>query len=154
MTTTEKWNTTDARILLDSDLASLSLTLIKASRFVLSMSVRNLMWKLCLSRSSKLLAMSEDFKQISPEVIDHVWDPHGHGEHEHQPLHVECGKGQPRVPQVYLPGHEEDQEGWNLVCSWSWPLESQWPGVVRVDPDLARASLECHRYIFWGIGRD
>ena len=27
------------------------------------------------------------------------------------------------------------------------------PVVVRADPDLARASPECHRSIFWGRGR-
>ena len=27
------------------------------------------------------------------------------------------------------------------------------PVVVRADPDLARASPECHRSTFWGMGR-
>ena len=27
------------------------------------------------------------------------------------------------------------------------------PMVVRAGPDLARASPECHRSIFWGMGR-
>ena len=27
------------------------------------------------------------------------------------------------------------------------------PMGVRADPDLARASPECHRSIFWGMGR-
>ena len=28
-----------------------------------------------------------------------------------------------------------------------------WPVGVRTDPDMARASPECHRSIFWGMGR-
>ena len=28
------------------------------------------------------------------------------------------------------------------------------PVVVRADPDLARASPECHRSTFWGMGRE